>query len=328
MLSVRWLLIVQAVFLVGMAVSSAAEPESNLPAGLRVEQQPTDPKDAKIVLIAGGNFFKPGEHEYVAGCAVLMDLLRQTPGVAPVLAVDWPMKPETLAGAKAIVFFFDGGDKHALLKDDRMAQLQKLTDARVGLVQFHQGVDVSKDLGDRMRSWAGAAWEKGYSQRAHWIDEFKTFPDHTICRGVTPFKIDDGWLFKLRFVPEMRGITPLLKTVSPKLPEAERKLDNASIVAWAYDRPDGGRSFTFTGCHLHTSLTEEGYRRFLTNGILWSAGLEIPQGGAPVTLTMENLNKYLAPKPPVTTSEPQRRPASSSSRSSTGLVSAPILKRP
>ena len=38
-----------------------------------IEVQPTDPKLAKIVLIAGSNVFKPGEHEYVAGCAVLRD---------------------------------------------------------------------------------------------------------------------------------------------------------------------------------------------------------------------------------------------------------------
>ena len=32
-----------------------------------VEQEPTDAKAVKIVLIAGSNFFKPGEHEYVGG---------------------------------------------------------------------------------------------------------------------------------------------------------------------------------------------------------------------------------------------------------------------
>jgi hypothetical protein len=36
---------------------------------------------------------------------------------------------------------------------------------------------------------------------------------------------------------------------------------------------------------LHASFGEEGYRRFLTNGILWSAKIEIPAAGAPVALT-------------------------------------------
>ena len=102
----------------------AADPPAK--ANPPVEQAPDDPKAAKIVLIAGSNFFKAGEHEYVGGCAVLMDLLKQTSGVAPVLAIDWPKKPETLAGAKSVVFFFDGAEKHQVLKEDRMAPPERL----------------------------------------------------------------------------------------------------------------------------------------------------------------------------------------------------------
>src|SRR5712691_11109940 len=97
-----------------------------LPKGIVLEEQPKDVKLTKIVLVAGSNFYKAGEHEYIGGCAVLMDLLRQTPGVFPVLALDWPKKAETLAGARSVVFFFDGGDKHGLLKGERLAQMQKL----------------------------------------------------------------------------------------------------------------------------------------------------------------------------------------------------------
>lgn len=261
-----------------------------------VEVQPTDPKLAKIVLVAGTNFFKPGEHEYVAGCAVLCDLLQQTQGVFPVLALDWPKKPETLAGAKSVVCLFDGGDKHALLAADRMGQLRKLADEGVGLVGLHQFVDVPKEVGDRMRDLMGAAWEKWHSQRAHWVTRFGTFADHPASRGVTPFQIDDGWLFKLRFVPELKGVTPLLRTVSPKA--VSQELTDESIVAWLYERPNGGRSFNFTGTHLHASLAEEGYRRFLVNGILWTAGVDIPKAGASVSLTPEGLNKYLKPSLP------------------------------
>lgn len=130
-----------------------------------VELLPTDPKIAKIVFVAGSNFYKAGEHEYVGGCAVLMDLVRQTPGTFPVLAIDWPKKPETFAGAKAIVFLLDGGDKHAFLKENRFAEIQKLADAGVGIVQLHQVGDYPKDFGDRARAIGGAAWEKGYSAR-------------------------------------------------------------------------------------------------------------------------------------------------------------------
>ena len=89
----------------------------------------------------------------------------------------------------------------------------------------------------------------------------------------------------------MKGITPLLKTVNPKAKAA--KLDDDAIVSWAFERNGGGRSFAFTGGHLHASFAEEGYRRFLVNGILWSAKIEIPTAGAPVVLAPGELSKYL-----------------------------------
>jgi len=282
--------------LVWLAGPTLATAQPKTPADLDVEVLPKDGKSAKIVLIAGTNTYKPGEHEYVAGCAVLRDLLRQTPGVFPVLALDWPKNPETLAGAKAVVFFLDGGDKHPLLKGDHLAQMQKLADAGVGFVQMHQGVDVPKDLGERMRGMSGAAWEKGFSQRGHWIADFKSFPKHAVFNGVTPFKIDDGWLFQLRFAAGEKGVTPLLHTANPKAKaKAKAPAPTDAVVAWAFERPGAGRSFTFTGAHLHVSLAQEGYRRFLVNGILWSAGLEVPAAGAPVALEKADLEKYLKP---------------------------------
>ena len=61
----------------------AGDKTPKLPKGITLEEQPKDAKLAKIVFIAGSNFYKPGEHEYIGGCAVLMDLVKQTPGVFP-----------------------------------------------------------------------------------------------------------------------------------------------------------------------------------------------------------------------------------------------------
>ena len=270
---------------------AAADPAKNDPP---VEQAPADPKAPKVVLIAGSNFYKAGEHEYVGGCAVLMDLLTQN-GIAPVLAIDWPKKPETFAGAKAVVFFFDGAEKHEAIKGDRLATVQKLMDNKVGLVQLHQTADYPKDFSDKARGWAGGAWEKGTGQRAHWVTEFDTFPNHPICQGVKTFKIDDGWLYQNRFVPEMKGVTPLLRTWNPKV--TVKPTAGQDVVAWAYDRPEGGRTFTFTGAHLHASFSQEGYRKMLVNGILWTASVEVPKEGSKVELDAAELPKYLKPVP-------------------------------
>jgi hypothetical protein len=52
-----------------------------------IEAQPADPSAVKIVLIAldTGPIHPPGEHEHFAGCALLMRMLEQTKGVAPVM---------------------------------------------------------------------------------------------------------------------------------------------------------------------------------------------------------------------------------------------------
>ena len=97
-------------------------------------------------------------------------------------------------------------------------------------------------------------------------------------------------------------MTPLLRTVNPK--GAAKAADDVAIVAWAYERGVGqastvkfARAFTFTGGHLQASLAEEGYRRFLVNGILWSANVNVPATGAPVKLEAADLPKYLTPPP-------------------------------
>src|SRR5438128_4389831 len=77
-----------------------------------LEVQPADPALTKIVLVAGRQSHGPGDHEFFAGCAILMKLLQQTPGVFPVMARDgWPKDEErTFQGAKAVVYYMDGGN--------------------------------------------------------------------------------------------------------------------------------------------------------------------------------------------------------------------------
>lgn len=271
----------------------ADEPaDVKLPAGFVVEENPTDPQMKKIVVVAGSSFYKPGEHEYIAHCALLCDLLKQTENVAPVLAVDWPKKAETFKNARAIVFFFDGAEKHQIAKENRVKEFQTVLDGKVGFVQLHQVADYPKDLSERARSWSGAAWEKGSGQRAHWIDKFEQFPDHPVFNGVKPFSLDDGWLWKNKFVAEMKNVTPLLRTVNPKTKD-DPKAD-AAIISWAFQRTDGGRSLTFTGGHLHSSFAEEGYRKFLVNAILWTANIDVPKTGFAVDLKGKEINSYLS----------------------------------
>jgi hypothetical protein len=265
-----------------------------------LEAASPDPKLAKIVLIAGDPSNKAGQHEYFAGCALMMNWLKQTPGVWPVLVANgWPKNEAILDGAKAVVVFADGGPKLPFLEPARWAKMKGLIDGGAGLVMLHQAVDVPEDRADELKAWLGAVFQKDIGSRGHWDMEFSEFPKHPINQGVTAFAAPlDGWLFNLHFAP---GATPLL---AGQVPDKNRTTDDAKahagraeVVGWSFERANGGRSFAFTGCDLHRNWSVESQRRFVTNGILWAAKVEIPAAGAPVPFDNASLNANLDYKP-------------------------------
>jgi len=249
-------------------------------------------------LVAGRQSHGPGAHEFFAGCAVLMKLLRQTPGVFPVMARDgWPKDPRTLENAKAVVFYMDGGGGHPILQQDHRAVVQKLTDQGVGFVNLHYAVEYPKSQSDHILQWLGGYYETGFSTNPHWKAEFKSLPDHPITRGVRPFTTQDEWYFNIRFAPADKNVVPILKATPPDrvrgTADARKHPGREEVVAWALERARGGRSFGFTGGHFHRNWGDENFRRTVVNAILWSAGLEVPKEGAKVELDPADLKKNL-----------------------------------
>ena len=101
-------------------------------------------------------------------------------------------------------------------------------------------------------------------------------------------------------MPDLKGITPILKAVPPEstrqTPASKEHPGREEITAWTYDRQNGGRSFGFTGGHLHKNWGDAGVRRLVVNGILWTAKVEVPTGGATVELDPADLNRNLDDK--------------------------------
>lgn len=258
-----------------------------------LEVLPKDPALAKVVLIAGTPSNKPGQHEYFAGCALLMDWLKAIPGVAPVMVAEgWPKNEDVLKDARCVLLFMDGGDKLSFLEPARWARMQALVDAGTGLVMLHQGIDCPPEKAADFKNWFGAAFQGDIGCRGHWDVKFETLPDHLITRGLTPFELPkDGWLYNLHFAE--KGVTPVLACAMPdssrKTDDAKAHAGRAETVAWAYERPNGGRSFGFTGCDLHANWAEANQRKLLLNGILWSAKMDIPKDGWSSTVTPEAL---------------------------------------
>jgi type 1 glutamine amidotransferase len=288
-----------AAFCAGAVFTARAADDPYDQSQVPIEVQPADPSLAKIVLVAGRPSHGRGEHEFFAGCSVLMQLLKETPGVFPVLARDgWPKHPaETCANARSVVFFMDGGSGHPVIKDDHMAQIQKLIADGVGFVNLHYAVEYPQKEGKGVLNWLGGYYETGYSINPHWKADFKELPEHPITRGVKPFSARDEWYYNIRFTPTRKGVTPILTAPPPdetrRTPAAKEHPGRPEVLAWAFERPDGGRSFGFTGGHFHRNWGDENFRRLVVNAILWTAKVDVPEGGARVDLDPADLKKNL-----------------------------------
>ena len=251
----------------------------------------------KIVLVAGQvkEVDKMGHHDYLGGCRLMEALLKQTPGVEPLLVEkDWPTDESVLEGAKVVVFYTDGAGKQAYLAtSERVAWVQRLVDAGTGIVSIHQAVEFPPEFSAQAMAWMGGAYN-ALSSRGHWDSTHDTFPEHPITRGVTPWTINDGWLNRFKFPAGMQGITPLVWSGKEHLGSPDGGVPD--IVSWTYDRPDGGRSFNFSGLDAHSAWELDGMRRLVINGILWSAGVDIPEGGATCEADKALIDSFLTPR--------------------------------
>jgi hypothetical protein len=260
----------------------------------------------KIVFLAGGRSHGFAEHEHNAGCQLLAKCIRENvPGVETVVYQGWPKDAHALDGAATVVMFCDGGEGHLVMR--HLDEFDKLARKGVGLVCIHYAVEVpTGKAGNLMKSWTGGYFETFWSVNPFWSGHFEKFSDHPVARGVRPFTINDEWYYHMRFPEEMKGVSPILTAVPPD--DTHREGNDAhganphvfarkgmpEHVAWAYERPGGGRGFGFTGGHSHWNWACDSFRTVVLNGIVWTAGLEVPAGGVPSkTPTFDELQKNL-----------------------------------
>ena len=268
--------------------------------------------EKKIVFLAGKPSHGPGQHEHRAGCLLLQSCLANVPGVTSVVVSNgWPADEGVFEDAAAVVVYCDGGKNHPLLQGDRLKTIGALVEKGVGFVCLHYAVEPTRECGQKeFIDWMGGCFEIHWSVNPTWIADFQTLPSHPVTRGVKPFALRDEWYFHMRFRENMQAVTPLLSAVptpgtikrndgphenNPAVrDEVERGL--LQHVAWAAERPDGGRGFGFTGGHYHENWGNEQMRRLVLNAILWTARMEVPPDGVPSTVTEEQLKANLDPK--------------------------------
>jgi hypothetical protein len=257
-----------------------------------------NPDTARIVLLAGPVKVpdRVGHHDYFGGCRLLAALAEQTTGVqATVVRDGWPDDESILDSAHALIVYCGGGRKSPILASaPRTERVQRLIDRGVGIVMIHQAVSSTPELASRMMSWLGGVHVAAESARGHWRTEHRQFPGHPATRGVDAWAAKDGWLNAIRFVADLHGVTPLVW--SGPVHRGSSAGGVAEVVAWAYERADGGRSFCFTGLDAHAAWNAAGVRQLLVNASLWSAGLAIPAAGAPCAIDPRAVRAYLTPR--------------------------------
>ncbi len=261
---------------------------------VRLKRLPLEDKK-KVVFVAGTPSHGPGAHEHNAGCLLLARLLNETIGDrihAAVFKNGWPADPTAFQNADALVMFCDGGSRHVGYWHRR--QINYLASRGVGLGAIHYAVEMTPDESNAdLISWIGGAFETNYSVNPHWEADFTEFPNHPAAAGVKPFAVNDEWYFNMRFLDEMKGVTPILSAIPPDStmdrPDGHHSGNPAvramvakklpQHVAWVVERDDGGRGFGFTGAHFHDNWADDSFRKAALNAITWIAGAKVPGDG-------------------------------------------------
>ncbi|MCH2183305.1 MAG: ThuA domain-containing protein [Mariniblastus sp.] len=251
----------------------------------------------KVVFITGSPSHGPMQHEHRAGNMILADSLQRSGLPVDTHVVPhygYPKDPSCLEDADTVVIFCTGHRGHVL--NAHLDEFDELMKRGTGVVMIHWATEAEKGKpGQKFLDWMGGFCDLNWSVNPHWQPNFGDFPDHPICRGVEPFSIHDEWYYHMRFVDDMQGVTPILSDLPPAetlvRPDGPRSGNQAvrqavargepQHVAWAYQRPSGGRGFGFTGAHNHTSWQDENFRKVVLNAILWTAQVDVPPGGCP-----------------------------------------------
>ena len=261
--------------------------------------------DKVILMVAGPRSHRYGAHEHFAGLRILQDAIERSSQRCKVKVVrQWPTE-EQIQSADSIVIYCDGGRRHIAM--DHRDQLRKRLAKGCGLVCIHYAVEmVPGEPGNDWEELLGGHFEINYSVNPHWTADFEKLPKHPTTNGVSPFATNDEWYFHMRFT-ELGRVTPILQAIAPEHtmsrkdgahsgnPHVRKSVaaGEPQTVAWAYDRPDGGRSFGFTGGHYHWNWANDDVRRLVTNAIRWTAGETIEPNGSSLGKTPVTYEKLL-----------------------------------
>jgi type 1 glutamine amidotransferase len=268
--------------------------------------------ETRVVIVVGPSSHPPGTHEAAAGGRLMewaLENMSNVRGVKADVFYQWPEDRKVLESARTIVFIGDIFPPQKMPgRDAILKTLGELMQRGTGIVCVHYATglraeDVAPDGSHPLLGWLG-----GYFATAcpHHKSVAKVFKDvkvtpagsgHPVFRGWREFTVDEEPYYNNYFGPQgiqaASNVTAFATAMLP--PEAPKP----EVIGWGVQRPGGGRGFGVVMPHFYKNWANEDLRRFVLNGIVWTAKRQIPSGG--VRTPAPELAKFAAesvePKP-------------------------------
>lgn len=249
-----------------------------------------------ILIVVGPSKHPPGSHEVAAGGRLLKHCLESMDNAAEANAEvveGWPDQAQR-DRARCVVFIGDTFPANRLPDPRRnLADLDAMMRRGCGIVCVHYATgllrdDVAPDGDHPLLRWLGGYFANRscpHHQSIAKIYEAATItpaaPEHPVSRGWQEFTLHDEPYIRNYFGPG-DALPPNVTAVATSMlpPDAPRR----ETVAWCVERPDGGRGFGIVMPHFYRNWRDEDLRRCILNGIVWSAGLDVPADGVATTL--------------------------------------------
>ena len=279
---------------------------------------------AHVLIVVGPSKHPAGSHEVAAGGRLMkhcMETMANVPGVKADVVYEWPT--QALRDAASTVVFI--GDTFPVGRlpnpQQNLADLGVMMQRGCGIVCVHYatgllGEDVTPEGDHPLLGWLGGC----FANRScpHHESFARIFKAATIIPAAAQHPIARGWHeFTLHDEPYINNyfgkgenklaanVTALATSLLP--PENPKR----ETVAWCVERSDGGRGFGIVMPHFYKNWSNEDLRRFILNGIVWTAKLEVPAGGVQTTLPDLKEFKpvsveYVPPPPKVKPTEPKK----------------------
>ena len=252
----------------------------------------------RILIVVGPTDHPPGTHEVAAGGRLLkhcLENMTNLPGVTVDLFYEWPKDPAVRDAASTVVFIGDTFPPNRLPNAaQNLSELGTMMARGCGIVCVHYatgllGTDVKPDGDHPLLHWMGGYFaHRSCAHHESFANIFpaatitSTAPQHPVWRGCRDFTLNDepytnNYLGPANAPLSARATvlaTSLLPPAAPK-PEA---------VSWCIERPDTGRGFAVVMPHFYRNWKFEDLRRYVLNGIVWTAKLPVPATGVQTTL--------------------------------------------